>query len=69
MEELNLYVLLCMFSLVISLCLCDLHVTLLNNNNSNTLNTIRITVVQLTQCLIFGWYNINLLKLIQGFER
>ena len=49
-----------MCSLVMSLCLHDLHVTSLNNNYYNTLNSSRLTVVQLTQCLIFGWYNINL---------
>ena len=43
MEELNIYVLLCV--LVMSLCSCDLHVMSLNN----TLNSSRLTVAQLTQ--------------------
>ena len=42
-----------MCSLVMSLCSCDLHVTSLNNIY-NTLNSSRLTVVQLTQRLIFG---------------
>ena len=54
------FVCVAMCSLVISLCACDLHVTSLNNNYYNTLNTSRLTVVQLTQHLVFGWYNINL---------
>ena len=50
------FVCIAMFSLVMSL---DLHVMSLNNNYYNIL----ITVVQLTQRLVFGWHNINLLKL------
>ena len=46
-----------MCSLVLSLCLRDLHVTSLNNNYYNTLNSSRLTVVQLTQHLVFGWCN------------
>ena len=49
-----------MCCLVMSLCLLDLHMTSLNNNYYNTLNSSRLTVVQLTQRLVFGWYNINL---------
>ena len=52
-----------MCSLVMSLCSHDLHVMSLNNNYYNTLNSSRLTVVQLTQRLVFGWYNINLLTL------
>ena len=52
-----------MCSLVMSLCSRDLYVTSLNNNYYNTLNNSRLTVVQLTQCLVFGWYNINLFEL------
>ena len=54
------FVCVAMCSLVMSLCSCDLHVTSLNNNYSNTLNSSRLTVVQRTQRLVFGWYNINL---------
>ena len=42
-----------MCSLVMSLCSRDLHMTSLNNNYYNTLNSSRLTVVQLTQCLVF----------------
>ena len=54
-----------MCSLVMSLCSCDLHVMSLNNN---TLNSSRLTVVQLTQRLVFGWYNINLLNFYVIFK-
>ena len=57
-EELNLYALLHMCSLVMSLCSRDLHVTSLII--IITLNSSRLTVVQLTQRLVFGWCNINL---------
>ena len=43
-----------MCSLVMSLCSSDLHVTSLNNNY-NTLNSSRLTVVQLTQHLVFAY--------------
>ena len=56
-----------MCSLVMSLCLRDLHVTSLNNNYYNTLHRSRLTVVQLTQRLVFGWYNINLFSLFPCF--
>ena len=49
-----------MCSLVMSLCSHDLHVTLLNNHYYNTLNSSRLTVLQLARHLDFGWYNINL---------
>ena len=49
--------------LMMSLCSRDLYVTSLNNNYYNTLNSSRLTVVQLTQCLVFEWYNINLFEL------
>ena len=52
-----------MCSLVMSLCSCDLYVISLNNNYYNTLNSSRLAVVQLTQRLVFGWYNINLFEL------
>ena len=48
-EELNLYALL-ICSLVMSLCSYDLHVTSLK-----TMNSSRLTVVQLTQSLVFRW--------------
>ena len=48
-------------SLVMSLCSHDLRVTSLNNNYHDTLNSSRLTVVQLTQRLVFGWNYINLL--------
>ena len=35
--------------------------TLLNNDYNNALNSSRLTLVQLTQHLVFGLYNINLL--------
>ena len=50
-----------MCSLVMSPCSRDLHVTSLNNN---TLNGSRLTVVQLTQRLVFGWYNISLFNML-----
>ena len=56
----------CYVFLVMSLCSCDLHVTSLNNNYYNTLNNSRLTVVQLTQCLVFGWYNINLFFFVRA---
>ena len=48
------FVCIAMCSLVMSLCSHDLYVTSLNDNYYNTLNS-RLTVVQLTQCLVFGW--------------
>ena len=46
------FVCVAMCSLVMNLCSHDLHVTSLNNNYYNTLNS---TVIQLTQRLVFGW--------------
>ena len=55
------FVCVAMCSFVMSLCSRDLHMMSLNNNYYNTLNSSRLTVVQLTQRLGFAWYNINLL--------
>ena len=57
------FICIAMGSLVMNLCSRDLHVTSLNNNYYNTLNSSRLTVVQFTQRLVFGWYNINLFTL------
>ena len=46
-----------MCSLVMSLCSSDLHVTSLNNNY-NTLNSSRLTVVQIAQRLVFAYEEI-----------
>ena len=46
------FVCIAMCSLVMSLCSRVLQVMSLNNNYYNTLNSSRLTVVQLTQCLI-----------------
>ena len=56
----------CYACVLMSLCSRDLHVTSLNNNYYNTLNSSRLTVVQLTQRLVFGWHNINLLLSISS---
>ena len=45
------FVCVAMRSLVMNLCSCDLHVI----KYYNTLNSSRLTVVYLTQSLVFGW--------------
>ena len=57
------FVCVAMCSLVMSLCSRDLHMTSLNNN---TLNSSRLTVIQLTRRLVFGWYNMNLFLLVNS---
>ena len=54
------FVCIAMCSLVMTLCSRDLHVTSLNNNYY-IMNSSRLTVIQFTQHLVFGRYNINLL--------